>query len=156
MFEGIVIGIIGLVVTVIALFMPHALEFKGILAFMIGPGFLPAMFGALLAFLALLLILGERKKIKTVKSSAADSKKANGSKTSTYIILVLIFAFYVLCIGKISFTVLTFIYFSAFYAFNYKDQLFKLKKVLKVAVLSVSATFFLAYVLPSVLQIPLP
>lgn len=160
MIDGIVIGLIGLFALVGALLMPHALEFKGVLGFMIGAGFLPAVCGATVVILAILLILSERKSRKgATKSAAAPSDAAvqeRRSKITNYIIMLLIFGLFIFLMGKVHFTLLTFLYFITFYIFAYRNQLPKMKSILKVFILSIGATFFLAYLLPTFLQIPLP
>lgn len=159
MIEGIVIGLFGLFALVGALMMPHALEFKGVMGFMIGAGFLPAVISATIVVLSVLLICSERKNRQIApKPAAAPSTPApdRRSRISGFLIQLGIFALFIFLMGDVPFLMLTFAYFIVFYVFAYRRELPRMKSVLKVLTLSIGATFFLAYLLPTFLQMPLP
>lgn len=156
MIDGIVIVIIGFATMFAALSMPLAIEFDGIQAFMIGPGFLPALFGLILGILGLLRFYTSYKNRQPGKPIVNLAISDNYSKIVNYIILIIIFSAFVFSIGKFPFWLIIFVYFSVFYIYMYYKDITKMATIGKVALLSVGSSFLLSYVLPAVLQITLP
>jgi|OpeIllAssembly_1097287.scaffolds.fasta_scaffold48266_2 hypothetical protein len=160
MLEAVVIGIIGLLAIGGAVRLPRAQEFPGLLAYMIGAGFMPLVLGVVLIGLSLALVARERR-LRRV--SGGDSGpplreriRAERSTIGMYLAIAGVILFYVLLLGKLPFPWLTLLFFLLFYGVNYAERLRTLRGVLRVAILSVIATAFIAYIMPMSLSMPLP
>lgn len=160
MLEAVVIGIIGLLAIGEAVRLPRAQEFPGLLAYMIGPGFMPLVLGVVLIGLSLALVARERR---LRRASGGDSGpplreriRAERSTIGMYLAIAGVILFYVLLLGKLPFPWLTLLFFLLFYGVNYAERLRTLRGVLRVAILSVVATAFIAYIMPMSLSMPLP
>ena len=156
MIDGILIAIFGFSTMFAALSMPLALEFEGAQAFMIGPGFLPAIFGGVLGVLGLIRGVCAYKKRSGGASIQSSVLVKNRQKIVRYLVLTVIFTVFVFSIGTLPFRVITFGYFAVFYIFMYFDDIKRIGTAGKIACLSIGSTLFLAYLLPAMLQIPLP
>lgn len=160
MLEAVVIAIIGLVAIEEALRLPRAQEFEGILAYMIGPGFMPFLLGVVLIGLAIALVLRERRQRRASGGSRGPSLgeriRAGRSAIGTYAGIVGILLFYVLMLGRMPFHWLTLLFFLLFYGFNYAERLRSIRGLVQVGALAAAATTFVAYVMPMLLNMPLP
>ncbi|MFA5027187.1 MAG: tripartite tricarboxylate transporter TctB family protein [Candidatus Methylomirabilota bacterium] len=160
MLEAVVIGLIGMLAIGEAVRLPHAQEFSGVLAYLIGPGSMPFMLGAVLIGLSLALVERERRLRRASGESGGPSLLARlsaaRSSVGMYLAIAGVLLFYVLLLGTLPFPVLTLLFFLLFYGVNYAEQLRTPRVLLRVAVLSVVATVFIAYVMPLSLSMPLP
>ena len=156
MIDGILIALFGFATMFASLSMPLALEFEGVQAFMIGPGFLPVIFGGVLGMLGLIRAVYGYKNGTGGTLIAAFGVARNRQKIIRYLLLTLIFIGFVFSIGRLPFRAVTFGYFVVFYIFMYFDDIKRISVIGKIAALSIGSTLFLAFLLPAMLQIPLP
>jgi hypothetical protein len=160
MLEAVVVGLIGLLAIGEALRLPAAQEFPGALAYLIGPGSMPFLLGVLLVGLSLALVERERRLLKASEGRRGPSLfarlKAERASVGLYLAIAGVLLFYVLLLGRLPFPLLTLLFFLLFYGVNYAAELRTVRGLLRVAVLSVVATAFIAYLMPLSLSMPLP
>ena len=126
--------------------------YKSDMGFITSAGFTPILLSIVVCALSVMLILETLKNNKSARlSMAAWLKSAKADETvRRSVALILITGMYIMLVGVINFILITFVFLFVIYYY------LKVGKIWRVLLYSTMNTVLIAYIIPTVYQMPLP